>query len=34
MLMMKLIYDKNKTNNAIYLRVYNKCDNKEYYQNF
>lgn len=30
----KLIYDKNKTNIAIHIRVFNKCDNKEYYQNF
>jgi len=30
----KLIYDKTKTNIAIHLRVFNGCDNKEYYQNF
>jgi len=30
----ELIYDKNKINIAIHIRVFNECDNKEYYQNF
>ncbi len=30
----KLIYDKNKTNIAIHIRVFNECDIEEYYQNF
>lgn len=30
----KLIYDKTKTNIAIHIRVFNKCDIKEFYQSF